>query len=77
MQKKTLIVAQVFISMLMAILMSGIMGLFALGPTEAWLHAWPRAFIIAWPIAFCLSFPVARVAFGLATRLTVRRPAAN
>lgn len=70
--KKTLIVAQVLITFMMAISMSGIMSLIAMGPTREWLHAWPGQFIIAWPIAFCLTLVVSKVAFGIAFRLTVR-----
>ena len=68
--KKTLILAQVFISLMMAFLMSGIMSMIALGPTHLWLWAWPWQFILAWPIAFCLSLVVSRLGFALSVRLT-------
>lgn len=70
--KKTLFVAQLLITFMMALSMSGIMSLIALGPTREWLYAWPGQFIIAWPIAFCLTLVVSKVAFGIALRLTVR-----
>lgn len=37
--KKTLLLAQAIITFMMAGLMSGIMGMVALGPTAEWLHA--------------------------------------
>ena len=77
MTKKTMILAQLLISFMMAALMCGIMGLIALGPTSAWLVAWPRQFIIAWPIAFVLSLVVGKVAFAIAIPLTVKPPVAR
>lgn len=74
MQSKALILlAQVFISMMMAFLMSGIMGAFATGVNANWLRHWPVAFATAWPIAFVLSLGVGPVAFWLASRL-MRQP---
>lgn len=73
--KKTMLLAQGLISLMMAAMMSGIMGFIALGPTAVWLAAWPRQFIIAWPIAFVLSLIVSKIAFATAHRLTAR-PAA-
>jgi hypothetical protein len=70
MTKKTLILAQLFISCMMAACMSGIMGFMALGPTTTWLQVWPRQFITAWPIAFVLSMAASRIGFALARRLT-------
>jgi hypothetical protein len=64
--KKTLLVAQAMITMMMAFSMSGIMSLIALGPTAHWLHEWPRAFITAWPIAFCLTLFVGPLGFRIA-----------
>ena len=73
MPTKTLLIAQVFISMMMALLMSGIMGMIALGPTELWLSSWPRSFLTAWPIAFLLSLPVGKVSFALSAMLSRSR----
>ena len=70
MPTKTLLIAQVFISMMMALLMSGIMGMIALGPTQLWLSSWPRSFLIAWPIAFLLSLPVGKISFAFAAMLS-------
>lgn len=64
--KKTLLVAQAMITMMMAFSMSGIMSLIALGPTTHWLQEWPRAFITAWPIAFVLTLFVGPLGFRIA-----------
>lgn len=69
---KTLLFGQFLISMMMAFVMSGIMGAIALGPTELWLHTWPRSFITAWPIAFVLSVPIGGFAFWVAGKLLPR-----
>lgn len=68
MSKKTIILAQVFISFSMALSMSGIMGFIALGADV--LAAWPRNFIIAWPIAFIVSQILTPLSFKLANMLT-------
>lgn len=67
---KTILIAQVLISFMMAGLMSGIFSFLALGPTFEWLAAWASTFIKAWPIAFVLSLVVSKIAFGLAVRIT-------
>ena len=75
--KKTLLLAQVFITFRMAASMSGLMSLLALGPTSQWLHAWPGQFAMAWPIAFVLTMVVSRLGFGLAVRIRGRKPIAG
>ena len=75
--KKTLLLAQVFITMMMAFSMSGVMSLIALGPTSQWLHEWPRAFITAWPIAFCFTMFVGPLAFKMAHAVMGRLSAAS
>ena len=72
---KNLLLAQFFISMMMAFVMSGIMGAIALGPAELWLHTWPRSFFTAWPIAFILSMPIGAFAFWLSGKLLPTRVA--
>ena len=72
--KKTLMLAQIFMTFMMAFSMSGIMSLIALGPTAEWLHVWPRQFAMAWPIAFVLTMFVSRIGFGLAVRIRGRKP---
>lgn len=68
--RKTLFLAQILITFMMAFTMSGIMSMIALGPTLHWLSVWPKQFLIAWPIAFCLTLVVSRLGFTLAARLT-------
>lgn len=72
--KKTLLLAQVFITFMMASLMSGIMSLIALGPTAEWLHVWPWQFAMAWPIAFTLTIFTSKIGIGLAIRLRGKKP---
>jgi hypothetical protein len=67
---KTIIIAQVFISCMMAFLMTGIFSFLSLGPTIEWLHAWPKAFLTAWPIAFVLSLFVGKLSFRIAAMIT-------
>ena len=69
-KKQTLIVAQIFISFMMAFLMTGIFSFFELGMTQAWLHTWIKHFIVTWPIAFVLSIFVGNLGFKLANRVT-------
>lgn len=72
MDKKTLLLAQVFITLMMAASMSGIMSLLAVGPSAGWPLIWAKEFAIAWPIAFCLTFVASRIAFAMARRITRR-----
>lgn len=69
MDKPTLILAQLLISFLMALAMSGIMSAMAMGLSVEWLSMWPRQFVTAWPIAFVLSLLATRIAFPMAVRL--------
>lgn len=55
MSKKFVLLSQVFMTFIMAALMSGLMGLITAGPTMEWLTSWPLQFLIAWPIAFALT----------------------
>ncbi len=64
--KKTLLLAQVFITMMMSFSMPGVMSLIALGPTSQRLREWPIAFVTAWPIAFCFTMFVGPLAFKMA-----------
>ena len=70
--KKLIILAQVFISGLMALLMSGIMSLFHRGFSAELLQIWSSTFIVAWPIAFVLSLVVGPVSFKLAALVLSR-----
>lgn len=64
--KKTLLLAQVFISCFMAFLMTGIFGAINLGLGADFPIHWAKAFVTAWPIAFVLSMIVGPVSFRLA-----------
>lgn len=68
-EKKVLLLAQGFITMMMAFSMSGVMSLIALGPTHEWLMEWPKAFIIAWPIAFGFTMFVGPLGFKMAYKV--------
>lgn len=75
--KKVVITAQVFISGMMAFLMTGFFAMLHLGLTPAMLDAWISSLVIAWPVAFCFSIVVSPIAFMLAGRLVgSRAPAA-
>lgn len=69
MDKKTLLIAQILITFMMAASMSGIMSAIQMGLTREWLHVWPLQFLIAWPIAFILTQAATRIAFPAAIRL--------
>jgi hypothetical protein len=71
-EKKTLLLAQGFITMMMAFAMSGVMSLIALGPTHQWLMEWPKAFIIAWPIAFGFTMFAGPLGFKMAHKVMRR-----
>ena len=74
MEKKTLIVAQIFMTCMMAFTMSGIMMFIALGPDAFAVRDWLMQFIIAWPIAFVMTQLVSRIAFPLAFIVTKAKP---
>jgi hypothetical protein len=71
--RKTQLIAQIFITFMMAASMSGIMSLVALGPSMQWLGVWPKQFLIAWPIAFLLTLFISKFGFKLARRVTNKR----
>lgn len=73
MPKKTLILAQLFITFGMALSMSGIMGFISVGPD--FLAHWPVSFITAWPIAFVVSQVINPVCFKLAHLIAPARRA--
>ncbi|WGV99156.1 DUF2798 domain-containing protein [Vibrio sp. YMD68] len=69
-KKQTLIIAQIFISFMMAFLMTGIFSFIELGMTKVWLYTWMTHFITAWPIAFVLSIFVGSLGFKFANKVT-------
>ena len=65
---KTILLAQFFISGMMAFLMTGFFGYIHSASVTAWLVEWKNAFVIAWPVAFVLSLGVGNLGFKLALR---------
>lgn len=64
--RATLILAQFFISMIMAFLMTGIFTAVPMHFAPGWIATWLLRFITAWPIAFALSLVVGPLAFFIA-----------
>ena len=73
MNPKTIVIAQFFISGMMAFLMSGYATALHFGVGAAWPGEWARAFVLAWPVAFVLSLGIGRLGFRIATRITGER----
>ena len=73
MDKKTMILTQIIMTLMMATTMSGIMSFIALGPTALWLSVWPKTALIAWPLAFGLGAITFPVASRIARRILDRR----
>ena len=74
-QKATIILAQVFISMLMALSMTFVFG--SLLPNQfhlpaLWFGAWMRHFLAAWPVAFLFSLAIGPLAFALSGAIIAR-----
>lgn len=69
---RTVLIAQVFISCMMAGLMTGIFGALKSGLTPEFLSLWGHSFIVAWPLAFVLSLGVGPIAFRLAWHVNRR-----
>lgn len=66
---KLIITAQVFISGMMAFLMTGFFALLHLGFTDKAFEVWGESFVIAWPVAFCFSLVVSPIAFMIAGKI--------
>lgn len=71
--KKVLITAQIFISGMMAFLMTGFFSILNFGMSSTFVDPWVSSFIIAWPVAFCFSLVVSPLAFMMAGRLMASR----
>lgn len=71
--KKTLILAQLFISCIMSFAMSNLLTAFEMGLTMEWLSGMPVRFITAWPIAFVLTLIAGPIGFAIAGFLTRKR----
>lgn len=70
---RIVITAQIFISGMMAGLMTLFFGALHTGFGPALLIAWRDSFVIAWPLAFVLSLGVGPLAFRMARRLHHRQ----
>lgn len=68
--KKTLILAQALIALMMATFMTGFFSFLNLGATGEWFLAWGKSFVIAFPVAFLASLVISPIAFRLAHMLT-------
>lgn len=77
MSKKFVLLSQVFMTFIMAAIMSGLMSLFAMGPSMEWLAAWPKSFIVAWPIAFALTMVAWPTSMTLAKKVLQPRQGTN
>ena len=66
--KSTVILAQVFISCIMAFLMTCIFTAIPTALSPGWVGIWLSRFAVAWPIAFVLSMAVGPLSFWLARR---------
>lgn len=69
---RTIIIAQFFISCMMAFLMTGFFAFLNADGSAEWLRNWANAFLIAWPIAFVLSLGVGKLGFMMAEQVTRR-----
>lgn len=68
--KKTIILAQFFISLMMCFLMTGYATIWVVGFNPGFFSFWAFSFITAWPVAFILAMITGGLGFKLATRLT-------
>ena len=71
--KKTLLIAQLLISAMMAFLMTGYASALSDGLVPGFVTLWLTRFVTAWPVAFVLSLLVGPLAFRLAAVLTKPR----
>ena len=66
---RTVLLAQLFISGIMASAMSLYMGVAHSGMGIGFLPLWGKSILMAWPVAFVLSLGIGPLAFWLAYRL--------
>ncbi|ALI56037.1 DUF2798 domain-containing protein [Celeribacter marinus] len=71
--KVTIILAQVFISCMMAFFMTLIFGSILPGQLHTgWVSEWMLHFATAWPVAFVFSLGVGPIAFFLSNRIATK-----
>ncbi|MGI3164726.1 DUF2798 domain-containing protein [Pseudooceanicola sp. 200-1SW] len=63
--KAFILIAQIFISCLMALMMTFLMSILPMGFGPGWFGLWISRWLTAWPVAFVLSLGVGPVAFKL------------
>lgn len=68
--KKTIILAQFFISLMMCFLMTGYATIWVVGFNSGFISFWAHSFITAWPVAFIFAMICGGLGFKLATKLT-------
>ncbi|TCB52470.1 DUF2798 domain-containing protein [Acinetobacter sp. ANC 4779] len=68
-QKKFIIITQVFISGMMAFVMTLFFSILNIGLTSLMLKEWLTSFMIAWPVAFLFSLVVSPLAFSISGKL--------
>ena len=71
-EKLTIILAQVFISCMMAFMMTFLFSILPFGFHQGWFIEWMHHWLTAWPVAFLLSLGVGPLAFGAAFRVMHR-----
>lgn len=71
--KKTILLAQFFISLMMCFLMTGYAAIWTVGFSSGFLSFWAYSFITAWPVAFVLAIFCGSIGFKLAARLTLSK----
>lgn len=68
-QRKFLLVTQIFISGMMALAMTFFFSALHLGFSLLMLKGWFSSFIIAWPVAFCFSIVISPIAFKITEKV--------
>jgi hypothetical protein len=68
--KKTIILAQFFISLMMCCLMTGYATIWVVGFNPGFFGFWAHSFITAWPVAFILAMICGGLGFKLAAKIT-------
>jgi hypothetical protein len=71
--RKTIILAQFFISLMMCFLMTGYASVLQFGIDSAFIGRWAYMFITAWPVAFILSMFCGAFGFKLANKINASR----
>lgn len=68
-QKKFIIITQVFISGMMAFVMTLFFSILNLGLNSLMIQEWLTSFAIAWPVAFLFSLVISPLAFAISGKM--------